>query len=303
MSTSDVQAAPKPFVFVVMPIKPEFNRVYKVIKDVAEEVGAYAQRVDDQHYKEDMLARIVTQISTATVIVADMSEKNENVFYEVGYAHALGKHVILLVRDVADIPFDLKHRYHIVYSKSAELKEKLRAKLGWAIEEARKGARKSVVCPIEAHINQQRIAEVGPEPATVIQDKGANPPHDLSVQIRNISGAPLKAPIRHVYLLLQHDALVQPFDGTVATHDGMSAPMFVHHPPVLDRYAQRFRVVMGPIDPPPFGFEGFTIIMTRSKNGFPAAYYLPALLEVLVADGAFQFWFNVLYLQGARSRV
>jgi hypothetical protein len=40
-----------------------------------------------------------------------------NVFYEVGYAHALGKPVIHLTQDPKDIPFDLKHYPHIVYGK------------------------------------------------------------------------------------------------------------------------------------------------------------------------------------------
>jgi len=49
------------------------------------------------------------------VIVAEMTNKNPNVFYEVGYAHGLGKPAILLTKHARDIPFDLKHYPHVVY--------------------------------------------------------------------------------------------------------------------------------------------------------------------------------------------
>ena len=73
-------------------------------------------RVDEQIYQENMLSRIYNQISKADLIVADVTGKNPNVFYEVGYAHALGKKTILMTQDTDDIPFDLKHYPHIVYS-------------------------------------------------------------------------------------------------------------------------------------------------------------------------------------------
>ena len=44
-----------------------------------------------------------------------------NVFYEVGYAHALGKITLLLTQAVSDIPFDLKHRQHIVYGGKIDI--------------------------------------------------------------------------------------------------------------------------------------------------------------------------------------
>ena len=49
-------------------------------------------------------------------------------FYEVGYAHALGKPAILLTQKTEDIPFDLKHYSHVIYEDNivllkAELKK------------------------------------------------------------------------------------------------------------------------------------------------------------------------------------
>lgn len=109
----------KLFAFVLMPFSSEFDDVYRLgIKAAVEENHMKAERVDEQFYSESMLDRIYSQITSCDVVIADMSEKNPNVFYEVGYAHAKNKSCILLTSDAQDIPFDLKHRRHIVYGSS-----------------------------------------------------------------------------------------------------------------------------------------------------------------------------------------
>ena len=143
MNDETLSTAPKPFVFVLMPFNEDFDDIYKLgIKEAAKEVGAYAERVDEQIFNEGILERIFNQISKADVIVADMTGRNPNVFYEVGYAHALGKIVLLLTQKADDIPFDLKHKQHIVYgnggSKIQSLRSELTPRLNWAINESRR---------------------------------------------------------------------------------------------------------------------------------------------------------------------
>lgn len=137
MNDETFSTAPKPFVFVLMPFDKKFDDIYKFgIKGAAEEVGAYAERVDEQIFTEGILERIFNQINKADLIVADMTGRNPNVFYEVGYAHSLGKIVLLLTQNVDDIPFDLKHRQHIVYGNKIQyLRYELSPKLTWAINE------------------------------------------------------------------------------------------------------------------------------------------------------------------------
>ncbi|MBI5880177.1 MAG: hypothetical protein HZB53_21210 [Chloroflexi bacterium] len=138
MTSDSMSTAPKPFVFVLMPFDSTFDDIYKFgIKGAAEEIGAYAERVDEQIFTEGILDRIFNQIHKADVIVADMTGRSPNVFYEVGYAHALGKIVLLLTKDSNDIPFDLKHRQHTIYGGSIEkLRRELAEKLKWAISES-----------------------------------------------------------------------------------------------------------------------------------------------------------------------
>ena len=128
----------KPFAFVLMPFDSGFSDIYKFgIKQTAEELGVVAERVDEQHFSESILERVYRQIENSDFVVAEMTGKNPNVFYEVGYAHAKGKLCALITQDAGDIPFDLKHHPHVVYDGSiADLKDKLRPKIEWMIGEA-----------------------------------------------------------------------------------------------------------------------------------------------------------------------
>jgi len=109
---------PSIFVFVVMPFSDEFKNIYDFsIKEACKETGVSCERLDEQMFQESMLNQIYTQINKSDFIIADMSGRNPNVFYEVGYAHARNKNVILITNDGEDIPFDLKHRQHIIYNK------------------------------------------------------------------------------------------------------------------------------------------------------------------------------------------
>ena len=132
--------APKPYVFVLMPFSKNFDNVYKLaVKQAADAAGGFALRLDEQMYGEGMLERIYMEIGKADVLVADMTGHNPNVFYEVGYSHALNKVTLLITQNADDIPFDLKHRPHIIYNPDdlAGLVAKLDNSLRWGIQEAR----------------------------------------------------------------------------------------------------------------------------------------------------------------------
>jgi hypothetical protein len=101
--------ARKPFVFVVMPFSPVWNDAYELgIKPACEAAGAECARVDEQIFLETILDRIYAQIERADLIIAEMTGRNPNVYYEAGFAHGLAKPVILLTNSAEDIPFDLR---------------------------------------------------------------------------------------------------------------------------------------------------------------------------------------------------
>lgn len=122
------------FAFVLMPFSPEFDDIYKFgIKETAKTIGIKAERVDEQIYAEGILSRIYSQIDRADIVIADMTSRNPNVFYEVGYAHAKDKLCVHLTQSAKDIPFDLQHHRHVVYNGSIEsLRTQLQENLEWA---------------------------------------------------------------------------------------------------------------------------------------------------------------------------
>jgi hypothetical protein len=139
------------FAFVLMPFDKKFDDIYKFgIKAAAGSLAIRAERVDEQIFSEGILERIYRQIDAADVVIADMTGQNANVFYEVGYVHAKGKLCLLLTQDADDIPFDLRHRRHIVYGGSIEnLVAALKKDLVWAKAEI-EGFRKTRI-KIDVH--------------------------------------------------------------------------------------------------------------------------------------------------------
>jgi nucleoside 2-deoxyribosyltransferase-like protein len=130
MTDALTTTTPKPFVFVLMPFADDFKDVYDLgIRGACEKAGAYCERVDEQVYEGLIIERIYNQISKADYIVAEMTTPNPNVFYEVGYARALGKKVILLTKDGTKIPFDTGGYPHIVYKSVASLQKELSARI------------------------------------------------------------------------------------------------------------------------------------------------------------------------------
>src|ERR1044072_6170726 len=130
------ETKPKTFVFVLMPFHSDFDDIYQLgIKEACDKAGAYCERVDEQMFDGNVLERVYNQISKADIIVAEMTGRNPNVFYEVGYAHALNKRVILLTQNADDIPFDLKHYSHIIYEgKISKMKSALEERIRWSID-------------------------------------------------------------------------------------------------------------------------------------------------------------------------
>lgn len=122
--------------FVIMPFNEEFDDIYTLgIKETAKELDVEAYRLDEELFDEGMLDRIYADIKSADFIIADLSDRNPNVFYELGYAHANDKLCLLITGDAENIPFDLKHKRHIVYDGSIQkLKKELKKNIKWAVE-------------------------------------------------------------------------------------------------------------------------------------------------------------------------
>lgn len=102
--------APDPqLCFVLMPFAPKLQPVYEDhIKPTVEAAGLVCQRADDIAGTNSITWDIWERINRARFLIADLTDQNANVFYELGLAHALSKDVILLTQSMTFVPFDLR---------------------------------------------------------------------------------------------------------------------------------------------------------------------------------------------------
>jgi hypothetical protein len=106
----------RPKAFVVMQFGDRYDSLWKeVIEKVAEDAGFEPIRADDVFKPGIVLQDIIQEIATSEVVIAEITPANPNVFYELGYAHALGKATILLAeRNNKDLPFDIRS-YRVIF--------------------------------------------------------------------------------------------------------------------------------------------------------------------------------------------
>ena len=106
--------------FVMMPFAPPHGDYYsKIYKPAIEKAGLRPVRADTEIFGTGkIIDQIWTGINAAKVLVAELTTRNPNVFYELGLAHALSKPVVLVCGNETDVPFDLKHIRVIYYDMS-----------------------------------------------------------------------------------------------------------------------------------------------------------------------------------------
>lgn len=115
------KAGDKKRCFIVMPFgEPDLQVVYEdfVRPTLTDGCNLLCERGDDVFGSNVIMEDILKSINTADVVLADLTRKNANVFYEVGICHALGKPVLLLSQSIEDVPFDLRHRRVLLYEYS-----------------------------------------------------------------------------------------------------------------------------------------------------------------------------------------
>ncbi|MBU4373943.1 MAG: hypothetical protein KJ714_05780 [Euryarchaeota archaeon] len=104
--------------FVMMPFADPIGQYYSIIyKPAIEKAGLTPFRADDEIFSTGkIIDQVWKGINSAKVLVAELTSRNANVFYELGLAHALQKPVVLVSSNEEDVPFDLHHIRVIYYN-------------------------------------------------------------------------------------------------------------------------------------------------------------------------------------------
>lgn len=125
-------------VAVMMPFNPEFEPMLAQVTQACRELGLTCLTAGQVWENEEIIQDIFSLIYRARIVLCDFTGQNANVFYEAGIAHTLGKPLIPIAQNVADLPFDLRHHRAAVYENTedglARLVAQLRPRFQWLME-------------------------------------------------------------------------------------------------------------------------------------------------------------------------
>lgn len=119
LSQKKAVTPPKGTCFTIMPFGGWFDDYYESIYCPAiEAAGLDPCRADDLYRPSTIVTDIWSYTQSSKLVLADLSGKNPNVFYELGLAHALAKPAILVTEAIDDVPFDLRALRVLEYNKN-----------------------------------------------------------------------------------------------------------------------------------------------------------------------------------------
>ncbi|MBB5508733.1 nucleoside 2-deoxyribosyltransferase [Paraburkholderia atlantica] len=175
-----------PICFAIQPFTDLYNKRFDdLYKPAIEATGMTAYRVDQDSSATVLVEAIEKNIKRAAVCLADITEDNPNVWYELGFAYAAGRPVVMACSDERQkagkrFPFDIQHRAIVTYKTESprdfqafndNLTNKLKAMLeqGEVLEEMAEQASVASVDGLSSHeLNVLAVAA-----SSVLQDDGA----------------------------------------------------------------------------------------------------------------------------------
>ncbi|MBS1856121.1 MAG: hypothetical protein JST11_12200 [Acidobacteria bacterium] len=115
--------------FVAMSFAQDLDEAYNLgIKPAIEkDCGMMAVRMKELEHNQDICDRLLSEIRQAQFLIADFTGHRNGVYYEAGFARAIGREVINCCRDTdfADLHFDTNHLNHIKWEGIADLRQKI----------------------------------------------------------------------------------------------------------------------------------------------------------------------------------
>ena len=111
------------------PKQKELIDTLDAVKEVFSSFEIKAVRADDIEHEDLISQKVLDEIRTSEFLFADLTGARPNVYYEIGYAHALGKRVMLYRKSDTGIHFDLAGYNCPEYENLRDLRTKLTKRL------------------------------------------------------------------------------------------------------------------------------------------------------------------------------
>lgn len=110
--------------FVIQPFdNGKFDKRFNDTFEPAIKAAGYdAYRIDRDLSADILIEKIEETIRESDICFAEISTNNPNVWYELGYALACGKNVVIVCSNEREgpFPFDIRHRHIIIYSTESQ---------------------------------------------------------------------------------------------------------------------------------------------------------------------------------------
>jgi len=114
-------------VFIAMSFNNKMNDAADAIKEAIENCGLKALRMDSKEHNNEISGEILLEIKNSRIVIADITEQRNGVYFEAGFALGHNKSVIWTCKesDKENIHFDTRQYNHIIWKNEYALRKKL----------------------------------------------------------------------------------------------------------------------------------------------------------------------------------
>lgn len=131
IDSAGIESRTKRHIFVAMQFGADTDDLFHYgIEKPVRDSGFLCERIDSVSFTGDILTKIKSRIDTATLVVAEVSNANPNVYLEIGYAWGRNVPTLLLARDASALRFDIRGQRCLIHSSIHDLETKLAHELG-----------------------------------------------------------------------------------------------------------------------------------------------------------------------------
>ncbi|MBM9500712.1 nucleoside 2-deoxyribosyltransferase [Leptospira sp. 201903071] len=118
-------------VFVAMWFNSKMNDAFFAIEEACDKNGFKAFRIDNKEHNNEISGEILAEIRKSRFLISEVTGQRPGVYFEAGYALALGLPVIWCCREdeLNKVHFDTRQYNHVVWTNEGDLISKLTSRI------------------------------------------------------------------------------------------------------------------------------------------------------------------------------